>query len=169
MPEELFDIVDDQDRVIGQMARSEVHRRKLFHRAVSIFVFDSRGQLLLQRATTLIKANGGENMTSKEQRAPTDAKGQPEPANGMNAGQQASQAIATREDMQMTLTQAADYINAKINTKNPKPEEVKLLRQALKLFPEIGEKIGNLAEQAKNHMIENISGSTNRKEIASRP
>lgn len=48
MPEELFDIVDDQDRVIGQMARFEVHRRKLFHRAVSIFVFDSRGRLLLQ-------------------------------------------------------------------------------------------------------------------------
>lgn len=47
--EELFDIVDDQDRVIGQMARSEVHRRKLFHRAVSIFVFDSRGRLLLQQ------------------------------------------------------------------------------------------------------------------------
>ncbi len=49
MPEELFDIVDDQDHVIGQMARSEVHRRKLFHRAVSIFVFDSRGRLLLQQ------------------------------------------------------------------------------------------------------------------------
>jgi 16S rRNA (adenine1518-N6/adenine1519-N6)-dimethyltransferase len=49
MPEEIFDIVDDQDRVIGQMVRSEVHRRKLFHRAVSIFVFNSRGQLLLQQ------------------------------------------------------------------------------------------------------------------------
>ncbi len=48
MPEELFDIVDDQDCVIGQMARSEVHRRKLWHRAVSIFVLNSRGQLLLQ-------------------------------------------------------------------------------------------------------------------------
>ena len=49
MPEELFDIVDDQDRVTGQMVRSEVHRRKLLHRAVSIFVFDSRGRLLLQQ------------------------------------------------------------------------------------------------------------------------
>ncbi len=49
MSEELFDIVDDQDRVIGQMARSEVHRQKLLHRAVSIFVFNSRGQLLLQQ------------------------------------------------------------------------------------------------------------------------
>ncbi len=49
MPEEIFDIVDDQDHVIGQMPRSEVHRRKLLHRAVSIFVFDSRGRLLLQQ------------------------------------------------------------------------------------------------------------------------
>ena len=49
MPEELFDIVDDQDRVISQAPRSEVHRRKLFHRAVSIFVFDSQGRLLLQQ------------------------------------------------------------------------------------------------------------------------
>ncbi|HLQ44170.1 MAG TPA: NUDIX domain-containing protein [Planctomycetaceae bacterium] len=49
MSEEIFDIVDDQDRVIGQAPRSEVHRRKLLHRAVSIFVFDSRGRLLLQQ------------------------------------------------------------------------------------------------------------------------
>ena len=49
MPEEIFDIVDDQDRVIGQIPRSEVHRQKLLHRAVSIFVFDSRGRLLLQQ------------------------------------------------------------------------------------------------------------------------
>jgi 16S rRNA (adenine1518-N6/adenine1519-N6)-dimethyltransferase len=49
MPEELFDIVDEHDRVLGQMPRSEVHRRKLLHRAVSIFVFDSRGRLLLQQ------------------------------------------------------------------------------------------------------------------------
>jgi len=48
MPEEIFDIVDDQDCVIGQVPRSEVHRRKMLHRAVSIFVFDSRGRLLLQ-------------------------------------------------------------------------------------------------------------------------
>ena len=49
MPEELFDIVDEHDRVLGKMPRSEVHRRKLLHRAVSIFVFDSRGRLLLQQ------------------------------------------------------------------------------------------------------------------------
>jgi len=49
MPEELFDIVDENDRVIGQLPRSEVHRLGLRHRAVSIFIFNSRGQLLLQQ------------------------------------------------------------------------------------------------------------------------
>jgi len=53
MPEEIFDVVDHQDRVIGQAPRSEVHRRKLLHRAASIFVFNSRGELLVQlRSTT---------------------------------------------------------------------------------------------------------------------
>lgn len=49
MSEELFDIVDEHDQVIGQAPRSEVHRRGWWHRAVSIFVFDSRGRLLLQQ------------------------------------------------------------------------------------------------------------------------
>jgi 16S rRNA (adenine1518-N6/adenine1519-N6)-dimethyltransferase len=49
MTEEIFDVVDDEDRVVGQAPRSEVHRRGLLHRAVHIFVFNSRGELLLQR------------------------------------------------------------------------------------------------------------------------
>jgi isopentenyl-diphosphate delta-isomerase type 1 len=48
MPEELFDIVDEQDRVIGRAPRSEVHARGLLHRAVHIFVFNSREELLVQ-------------------------------------------------------------------------------------------------------------------------
>ena len=49
MSEEIFDGCDGDDRVIGQAPRSEVHRRGLLHRAVHIFVFNSRGELLLQR------------------------------------------------------------------------------------------------------------------------
>jgi isopentenyl-diphosphate Delta-isomerase len=46
--DELFDVVDANDVVIGQAVRGEVHARKLLHRAVSIFVFNTRGELLLQ-------------------------------------------------------------------------------------------------------------------------
>lgn len=49
--EEQFDIVDERDQVIGQAPRSEVHARKLFHRAVHVFVFNSNGELLLQMRT----------------------------------------------------------------------------------------------------------------------
>jgi isopentenyl-diphosphate Delta-isomerase len=47
--EELFDVVDAADRVVRQERRSVVHAQKLLHRAVHIFVFNSRGQLLVQR------------------------------------------------------------------------------------------------------------------------
>jgi len=46
---EIFDVVDLEDRVKGQLSRHEVHRQKLIHRAVHIFVFNERGDLFLQR------------------------------------------------------------------------------------------------------------------------
>lgn len=46
---EIFDIVDAEDRVIGQASRHEVHAKKLLHRAVHIFVFNTKGELFLQR------------------------------------------------------------------------------------------------------------------------
>jgi len=48
-PGELFDVVDEDDRVIGQATRAEVHARGLPHRAVHVFLFNSRRDLLLQR------------------------------------------------------------------------------------------------------------------------
>lgn len=47
--EEIFDVVDDHDVVIGQRPRSEVHRLKLNHRAVHVLVFNRRGDLFLQK------------------------------------------------------------------------------------------------------------------------
>jgi 16S rRNA (adenine1518-N6/adenine1519-N6)-dimethyltransferase len=46
---EIFDIVDEQDRVAGQTSRFDVHARNLRHRAVHIFVFNARGDLYLQK------------------------------------------------------------------------------------------------------------------------
>lgn len=47
--EELFDVVDVNDVVIEQLPRSQVHARGLTHRAVSIFVLNRHGQLLIHR------------------------------------------------------------------------------------------------------------------------
>lgn len=49
MSEEIFDVVNERDEVIGQAPRSEVHRRKLHHRAVHVFVFNAKGKLFLQK------------------------------------------------------------------------------------------------------------------------
>ncbi len=48
-PNDLFDVVDARDRVIGQATRGDVHARGLLHRAAHVFVFNSSGQLLLQQ------------------------------------------------------------------------------------------------------------------------
>ena len=47
--DELFDVVDEQDRVTGQLARREVHRLRLRHRAVHVLVFNRAGQVFLQK------------------------------------------------------------------------------------------------------------------------
>ncbi len=46
---EIFDVVDADDRVIGRASRHDVHRQKLLHRAVHVFVFNTKGELFLQR------------------------------------------------------------------------------------------------------------------------
>lgn len=46
---EIFDVVDEQDRVTGRTSRFNVHAQKLRHRAVHIFVFNASGDLFLQK------------------------------------------------------------------------------------------------------------------------
>ncbi|AOS45476.1 Nudix hydrolase [Lacunisphaera limnophila] len=47
--EELFDVVDEQDRVIGQERRREVHRLGLRHRAVHLLVVNRAGRVFLHQ------------------------------------------------------------------------------------------------------------------------
>ena len=42
-------LVDDLDRELGKMEKLEVHRTGSLHRAFSIFIFNSKGELLLQQ------------------------------------------------------------------------------------------------------------------------
>jgi isopentenyldiphosphate isomerase len=49
MPEEIFDVVNERDEVIDRQPRSEVHRLGLLHRAVHVLVFNSRGEVFLQK------------------------------------------------------------------------------------------------------------------------
>jgi isopentenyl-diphosphate delta-isomerase len=47
--DEIFDVVNERDEVVGQLARREVHRQRLKHRAVHVFIFNRRGELFLQK------------------------------------------------------------------------------------------------------------------------
>lgn len=47
--EEVFDVVNELDEVISLQTRREVHRLGLKHRAVHVLVFNSRGQVFLQK------------------------------------------------------------------------------------------------------------------------
>src|SRR5215467_8275715 len=49
MSEEIFDVVNERDEVIGRKPRSEVHRLGLMHRATHVLVFNKRGQVFLQK------------------------------------------------------------------------------------------------------------------------
>jgi 16S rRNA (adenine1518-N6/adenine1519-N6)-dimethyltransferase len=46
---ERFPVVDEQDRVLGDAPRAEVHGDNLRHRAVHILVFNRSGELFLQK------------------------------------------------------------------------------------------------------------------------
>jgi isopentenyl-diphosphate delta-isomerase type 1 len=47
--EEIFDVVNERDEVVGQLVRREVHRQNLRHRAVHVLLFNQRGELFLQQ------------------------------------------------------------------------------------------------------------------------
>lgn len=49
MTEEIFDVVNEQDEVIGRETRREVHRLGLMHRAVHVLVFNAAGNVFLQK------------------------------------------------------------------------------------------------------------------------
>ncbi len=57
--DEVFDVVDSEDRVIGQAPRREVHEKSLLHRVVHILVFNPEGLLFLQKRALTKDENPG--------------------------------------------------------------------------------------------------------------
>lgn len=50
MADELLDLVDENDKIIGEVWMSQAHKNpKLIHREVAIAVFNKKGEVLLQR------------------------------------------------------------------------------------------------------------------------
>lgn len=49
--DELADVVDEDDRVVGRAGRSEIRARNLLHRGVAILCRNSRGEIYVHRRT----------------------------------------------------------------------------------------------------------------------
>jgi isopentenyldiphosphate isomerase len=49
MSEDIFDVVNDRDEVVDRQPRSVVHRLGLKHRTAHVLVFNSRGEVFLQK------------------------------------------------------------------------------------------------------------------------
>jgi isopentenyl-diphosphate delta-isomerase len=52
-------LVNENDEQIGTMEKMEAHQKGLLHRAFSIFIFNSKGELLLQQRAPAKYHNGG--------------------------------------------------------------------------------------------------------------
>ena len=47
--QEIYNIVDENDCIIGQASRKHIHQNKLLHRSAHILVFNSKKELFLQK------------------------------------------------------------------------------------------------------------------------
>jgi isopentenyl-diphosphate delta-isomerase len=52
-------LVDENDKKIGLCEKIEAHKKGLLHRAFSVFSFNSKGELLLQRRALEKYHSGG--------------------------------------------------------------------------------------------------------------
>src|SRR5688572_22110951 len=52
-------LVDEHDNVTGSMDKLEAHQKGVLHRAFSILIFNSKGELLLQKRSTKKYHSGG--------------------------------------------------------------------------------------------------------------
>jgi isopentenyl-diphosphate delta-isomerase len=58
MPEELI-LVDENDEMIGTIEKMEAHQKALLHRAFSVFIFNSKREMLLQQRAIKKYHSGG--------------------------------------------------------------------------------------------------------------
>ena len=51
MSEEMVDLIDENDNVVGKVTRKDVREKNLLHRGVAILVFNKNGELFVHKRT----------------------------------------------------------------------------------------------------------------------
>ena len=59
MKEEEVILVNEKDEEVGRMEKFEAHRKALLHRAFSVFIFNRKGEMLLQKRVDSKYHSGG--------------------------------------------------------------------------------------------------------------
>ncbi len=59
MAEEIFEIVDDNNNIIGESTRKQAHEKGLTHKSVMFFIFNKKGELFLNQRSTKKEFNPG--------------------------------------------------------------------------------------------------------------
>lgn len=59
MENEFVILVDEHDNEVGFMEKMEAHQKALLHRAISVFIFNTKGEWLLQRRAISKYHSGG--------------------------------------------------------------------------------------------------------------
>ena len=57
--DEIYDVVDKMDKVIGQATRREIHQKNLLHRSIHILVFNYQNEVFLQKRSMSKDENPG--------------------------------------------------------------------------------------------------------------
>jgi len=57
--DEIYDVVDKMDQVIGQATRREIHQKNLLHRSIHILVFNFKNEVFLQKRSMAKDENPG--------------------------------------------------------------------------------------------------------------
>ena len=57
--DEMIILVDENDKTIGTIGKLEAHLKGLLHRAISVFIFNDKGELLLQKRAKNKYHSGG--------------------------------------------------------------------------------------------------------------
>jgi isopentenyl-diphosphate Delta-isomerase len=57
--DEIYDVVDKMDKVIGQASRREIHQKNLLHRSIQILVFNFQNEVFLQKRSMAKDENPG--------------------------------------------------------------------------------------------------------------
>lgn len=133
MQEEILILVDKHDKATGRMEKMKVHELGLLHRAFSLFVFNTKGELLLQqRSDTKYHSAGlwtntccshpraGENLDAAIQRRIQEEM-------GMNCEFKFAFSFIYKEQLDNLIEHEYDHVFFAVSDQipHPDPQEVK--------------------------------------------